>query len=324
VSRHLDKNNGTTGIFLVIVLLGFSGSAFAGLAACNGATYNLGTGANGLLPGGDTSAGCEQIDKQFSGFNYTPGSNPVAGSAVPTVFQGSADAGPIGVQFGAIVNNVGTWEANGTTTVAQTTSASVSYTITVDPTPPPAFAPPPGQQYAIDAMTLSENASLNSGFPVGVSDSITLFEYFCAGPAGSCAGGGSGTGGINLSSATAGFLVYFLSGNGNGYTANTSTCFNNGNTNSSTDCQMGAASVNYVPNSSLVNFLASSYSLGFNSVSTFSTLVVTSQGDKTDLNFFTENYFQELNVPEPGTFGLIGAALAGLGFVGLRRRKQRV
>jgi hypothetical protein len=300
-------------ILFALITLGFSGSAYAGLASCSG-TYNLGTSTSGLLPGGSSSAGCEQTDKEFNAFNYTPGTNPVVGSSVNVNFLGSVDTGPIGVQFGPTG-----WAADCSAPCTTTTTASTSYNVAVDPAPPAPYAPPAGDKYAIDAMALGENVSLTTGFPQGSNDSIVLYEYFCAGGAALCSGGSAATGGINLSAATAGFLVYNLTGNGSGYTGITSVCFNNGNT-TGTDCAALSSSADYITNTSLVNFLASSYSQGFQNVSTYTSLNVTSGGDPTLLNYFVEDYFQELETPEPATFGLMGAALAGLGLLNLRKR----
>jgi hypothetical protein len=170
-------------------------------------------------------------------------------------------------------------------------------------------------------MTISQNVTEQSGFPSSGSDNITLYEYFCAGGASACSGGGASTGGINLSAATAGFMVYTLNGNGASSTATTSSCFNNGSTNSSTDCAQLSSSSLLVANSSLINFLASNYALGFSQIYTYSTLsVVTGTNTTTALNFFTEGYYQELNLPEPGTFSTLGAALAALCALALRKR----
>lgn len=297
----------------VLIMLGFSGSAQAGLVACTG-TYNLGASTLGLLPGGTSSGGCEQIDKQFTAFNYTPGANPLPGSSVNVGFTGSSDAGPIGVQFGPTG-----WAADCAAPCSTSTSASASYNVAVDPAPPAPYTPPAGEFYTIDALALGENASLTTGIPTGSSDSITLYEYFCGGAPGACAGGTSATGGISLSAATAGFLVYSLNGNANAYSATTSVCFNNGNI-TANDCAALTSSVDYSPATSFVSFLATNYSSGFQNLSTFSTLTVTSGGDTTSLNYFIQDFYQELETPEPTSFGLMGAALAGLGLAGLRKR----
>ncbi len=295
--------------FVFLCTVGLATLAHAGLTPCAG-TYNLGAGANGLV-GGAASAGCEQVDKEFNAFNYIPDvSNPVLGGAVPVTFSGVTPTGAISVQFG---DSNPTWDAavSGTST-----SASIFYNITVDPSAP--SAPPPGLNYAIVALALSQNVSLTTGFPPGTADSIVLYEYFCAGGAAACAGGSSATGNINMTAPTAGFLVYKLNGNGNGYTAGTSSCFNNGNTNAATDC---ATLANAAPSSSLINFGTSNYSGGFQSIYTFSTLSVNSGGDDTALNFFKETYFQELDTPEPATFGVMGIALAGLGILSFRKKR---
>ena len=290
------------------MILAFSGSAYAGLAACNGATYNLGTGANGLLPGGAASGGCQQLDKQFSGFGYSSVGNFVPGSTVPVTFGGTTFAGPIFVQMGASQTPV--WDVN---TNGQNTQANASYNIAVDP----ASSPGTGESYAIIKMTFNEQYTITAGNSVIGNDGLTLFEYFCAGGQTACVGGSAATGGINMTAATAGFIEFTLTGNSNSSQTFNFACFNNGNTNSSTDC----ATQSNALSGSQVNFALTNYNLGFQNVYVFSTLSVTSGGDDISLNYLKDNYYQILDVPEPGAFGLIGASLAGLALLRLRRRK---
>jgi hypothetical protein len=305
-------------MFFVLIGLALSSSAYAGLAACNPGgvvtTYNLGTsGADSLGPGGTNSAGCEQVDKNFTAFNYAAGSLPVPGSTVPVTFSGTTDAGPISVEFGS--SSGATWEV---LTNGSTTTASVSYNIGVDPTPPPPNAPPAGETYAIVALALGQQATITSGFPPAVaSDVITLFEYFCAGGASACTGGNASTGFISMTAQTAGFFEYTLTETTAGASSSSVvSCFNNGNTNSASDCATPSNAIG----GSLVNFATSNYNLGFQNVFTFSTLSVASGGDDTALDFFKETYFEQLDAPEPATWGLVGAALLGL--FALRARKQ--
>ncbi len=298
--------------FIIFVVSVFASSAYAGLATCNpppSPNYNLGSGSSGLVSPGGSSVGCEQVDKEFTAFNYAPGaSNPVDGTNVPVTFSGTNPTGPVSVQFGSNA----TWEVS---TNGTSTSASVSYGVAVDPSPPPAFAPPPGENYAVIALALGQQATITSGFPAATAnDTITLFEYFCGGGASSCMGGGASTGFINMTAATAGFFEYTLTQTPAGTSSSAViSCFNN---NGTTDCSNPANATG----GSLISFASSNYSQGFQNISTFSTLSVTSGGDDTSLNFFKETYFEDLDTPEPATFGLMGVALAGLGFLHLRKR----
>ena len=267
--------------------------AYAGLTTCAG-SYALGnSNPNDLVPPGGSSAGCEQVDKQFSTFGYTPGgTNPTAGSGVAVNFAGTNPLSAIGVEFGGS----NTWSVN--SPLASTTAVG-TYDVLVDP----AFS------NSITSMTLSANATF--GTPTVGTDNITLFEYFCAGGAAACAGGGAATGGINLSSPTAGYLEFIDDGNGFGSGSNQFVCFNNGGS----SC---TASTN-----NTVNFKTSIYTAGFTDIFIANNISVSStSGVQVSLNNFTENYFESLDAPEPSTFILMGSALAAVAALRLRKRKR--
>jgi len=289
-------------IFFALISLAFLGSAHAGISACTG-TYDLGSSSGSptdLVPPGGASGGCEQVDKQFTAFNYTPGGNvPVSGNNVDVSFLGTSPTSGIGAEFGNPLSINPTWNlaANGATT-----NAIAPYNVAVDPT---AESVPAGEFYSIVEMNLGVNYSLT--LPAGTSDSITVTEYFCGGGAAACSGGGASTGGINLADPTAGYIVFTVLGNaGGGDSASESVCFNNGGS----TCTAAVASV--------VNFAATNYTTGFTDIYVASNLALTSGGTQVGLNYFTEAYFEDLESPEPSTFVLIGAALGGLAL--LRRR----
>jgi hypothetical protein len=289
---------------IVLITLALTSPLHAGLTPCGG-TYTLGSAnSNDLLPGGGSSAGCEQVDKQFSNFGYTPGgTTPVTGSNVDVTFIGSNPTSGLGALFGNPFAVNPTWNLTSTGT---STSAVAPYNVAVDPA---ATTPPQGEFYAITAMNLSVNYTLT--LPANPGDTITVFEYFCGGGASFCTGGGAATGGINLASATAGYIVFTVAGNGSGGdNASESICFNNG----------GSTCTAVVGSS--INFATTNYFNGFQDVYTASNLALTSGGaSQVGLNYFTENYFENLETPEPATFSLMGTALAGLGLLGFRKRK---
>lgn len=275
-------------------------SLFAGLTPCSG-TYNLGnSGADpgALVSPGGASAGCEQVDKEFNNFSYsTGGSNPEAGGSVGTTFAGSTPTGAIGVTFGS---SSPVWSVTG---AGETSTGVVTYTNTVDP----AFGPGGGAFYSITSMELFATASFT--LPAGTSDNVTLFEYFCAGGFASCTSGGTLTDGINLAAPTAGYIEFIDSGTGVGSSSSELICFNNG----AATCTPTAGF--------LINFATTNYAAGFTSILVASNISVSSvSGTQVSLNNFTENFFETLDTPEPATFGLMGAALAGLSLLGLRKR----
>ncbi len=266
---------------------------YASLSTCAG-SYALGnSNPNDLVPPGGSSAGCEQVDKQFSTFGYTSGgTNPVAGSGVAVNFAGTNPLSAIGVEFGGS----NTWNVN---SPSSSTTAIGTYDVAVDP----AFH----GNYSITSMTLSANATF--GTPALGTDNITLFEYFCAGGAAACAGGGAATGGINLTAPTAGYLEFVDDGNGFGTNSNQFVCFNNG----------GSSCTQSTNNT--VNFVTSIYPAGFKDIYIANNIAVSStSGVQVSLNNFTENYFESLDTPEPSTFAMIGIALAGLGLAHYRRK----
>jgi len=235
----------------------------------------------------------------------------VAGANVPVTFSGTTYLGPISMQYGT--GQSPTWDANTATNPSNpTTTATASYIIQVDNA-----QAPPQESYAIIKMSFNEQYTLTAGNTVTGNDGLTLFEYFCAGGASACSGGSAATGGINMAAKTAGFIEFVLSGNSNGSSTSNFACFNNGNTNSLTDC---ATQSNAIAGST-VNFANTNYLQGFQAVAVYSTLSVTSAGDDISLNYFKDNYYQILDTPEPATFGLLGMALAALGLLKSRKRR---
>jgi hypothetical protein len=248
--------------------------------------------------------GCEQVDKQFTNFGYSSGGSvPVSGGNVDVAFSGSNPSG-ITAEFGNPNSLNPTWNV---AAPGATTTAVAPYNVAVDPT---AVSVPPGNFYSITAMNLSVNYSLT--LPAAPADSITVTEYFCGGGAAACAGGSASSGGILLTAPTAGSIVFTVVGSaGGGDSAIESICFNN-----------GSSSCTPVVGSS-INFATTNFALGFQDVYTASNLALSSSGTQVGLNYFTEGYFETLETPEPATFGLMGTALAGLGLLGLRKRKSQ-
>lgn len=287
----------TAAMFIILTTVVFSSSLYAGLTPCAG-TYNLGnSGAAALVSPGGSSAGCEQVDKEFANFNYSNGgANPEAGGSVPVTFAGTSPTTAIGAMFGSL----DTWSV---ASAGATTYAVVPYNVTVDP----ASGPGNGQYYAITSMNLLANASFS--LPAGASDNVTLFEYFCAGGSAACTTG-TLTAGINLAAPTAGYIEFVENGSGFSTSASEVICFNNGGS----SCTAVGGNT--------VNFAASIYTAGFTNIIVASGISVSSSSSaQVSLNRFTENYFETLDTPEPATFGLMGVVLAGLGLLSFRKRK---
>ena len=89
-------------IVLATILLAASTIAMADSAPCGSTTYNLGnSGANALVPPGDASGGCKQIDINFINFSVAPHlSDPtVPGADISAQFNGTTSSNPVEALF---------------------------------------------------------------------------------------------------------------------------------------------------------------------------------------------------------------------------------
>ncbi len=250
-----------------------------------------------MISPGSAAPGCEQVDKQFTGFSYSNSGISVPGSTVDATFGGTAPT-TITANFAS-----SGWD---TEAAGQTTSSSVGYTATVDP----AYTTPGGPIYEITAIRLAANYTYES--TNNTTDNLTVIEYFCGGGASACAGGTPGVdGGLNPNAKTFGYMQFQLLGSTTGGSFNNTICFNNGGT----TCTPTASGT-------YISFTGTEYASGFSSIYISNAIAVTSGGSQVQLNSFTDTLYESLITPEPSTFGLLGSALLALGMLRFRKRKS--
>jgi hypothetical protein len=174
--------------------------ALAGLSGCNipsPTTYNLGTGTDGLVPSGTASAGCEQVNEQFSNFTYSLESqapNP-SGANVNANFGGTSETGGVTATFGS----GGIW-TDSTPSDLCCAGSSLNFGAAVDT----ALG-----NYAVTSLSLTVNSPSLGGGGVAPGDLSQLVVYidFCV---------GSATYNCNFTSPNYGELYYYLADDGGG------------------------------------------------------------------------------------------------------------
>jgi hypothetical protein len=305
----------------IIALVGLSAQlSHAAIVACGtGNSTNLGTGTttgiNGTTGVGNASGnnpvnGCAVTDLGFKTFavNVKAGDGTFNGPAEGNITLSSTGGAITG---GDAISNIGLSFAaafdSTSSTGARTLNETISYLVAAGLQDPPTT--PATDHWAMTGVTaLSIAGSTISGFtiPTGASaPSITVTEVICLGQT-------SIVGCTAANEATLSLAVTYT-GNGTSHTLTTgtptATC---GSVTAGFGCAISAGGITFNP---LI------------SVAIIDTVVINhpaSGGLNYDLSFtgFTDPIVQSEFTPEPSTFILLGSALAALGGLHLRKRKQ--
>jgi len=277
-----------------------SATSYASISAC--ATAATGTVLTGLNGSGN---GCAAVDLSFENL-VVSGANAGGGFVAPTLVNSAAyttSTAPVGNNIataGLTLNPItnGDWERttgnnssslNATFEWVANTHSSGTYGAGT-----PYSQPNAGYGWFFDAISLLTNGNVTS---VGAGNSITVTQTVClnATTTASCAANALGT--LTALYNPGAGTAAFLSCTGSAFL----TCAN------------GNATLDIL-NTIHVTQIAFSTSIA---------LARNSSGT-VDLNFFTTNFdqFADTVAPEPSTFGLMGAALIGLGIAKRRRRRR--
>jgi hypothetical protein len=277
----------------------FPGAAWASLGACSG-PYTLAS--NGLLAGGAGGtpvAGCEQVDLNFSNFNYgviTGGPTP---DFLPIAFSGTTAPGTIATTVGA---SGGTWSwIGGITETAQINTVGVDSTASNGST-------------ITQAVLSTGNATL--GARASTSSYVLVMEEFCV---------GSSSFNCTSSSANYGIIEYVLNGNSSANSITYSqSCYGGGAVCQQLAANQSSAGVATVPLTDL-NTGTAGLTLDIPSTTTLTVENIVEISDADDASFpfaSLDTYSNEWveTTPEPSTLTLMGIALASLGLLASKRR----
>jgi PEP-CTERM motif len=278
--------------------------AIAGLTSCNvptPTTYNLGTSTNGLISPGTADLGCEQVNEQFSGFAYTQNSLPPSptGPNVNANFGGTTETGGVTATF----SSAG-W-SDPTAGTLCCAGSSVNFDTAVDTS----FG-----DYAVTALTLTVGSpSLGGGIANG--SQLNVYLEFCV---------GATTFNCNITSPNFGEIRYALIANGTTTHVSNFICYNNGAT--SNDPCLGT--LTSIGSSTTISINLASYfttTHGTQTIALDNSVSYDTETSNTVSVASVEDTLTEANeAPEPSTFLLLGAALAGLAVWGGAMRSHRV
>lgn len=285
---------------IAIILVFISLPVVAGVTACP--TSSTGSALNSFPSGNIPTLGCGDVDLGFN--NFTAGGTVYNGATGTTLTTGLADIyaptgpSPSGNTQGTIsddfdVPGTSTWSVASGSGVHSDTS-NIGYEATVlngisGVTPPSSS----GYIWAINSLGIGATYAAD---PAG--DSIVIHEQICGGAtsvtvgSGGCTAADSATITETITGGTNPTIAYSSSSlTGTVFTFNSST-----------------------------GILTSS--IGFTQIAINDSVVISrGTGDGTvTLTSYSNSFGQFAESPEPATFGLMGAALAGLGALRLRNR----
>jgi hypothetical protein len=278
---------------VLALALGTAGTGWGTVAAC--ATAPPGTSLSALGTASATS-GCFQDDLSYTSLNLT-GAGRTGGGTTPTTgnidiySMGTASSlntiGPVNL----FVDGFGSMNSSGTETgtVAVQATANTGTVGGINYSTPSNTA----LHWAYSTLTLNPAASV-----VGTGDTILVTENFCLNATQAIVGNGCNAVDHGVITAQ--------------YTGSTTPVFT---------CTFGTVGICLGAASNEVNFAGLSFaptSIAITDAVTIDRVAL--GGTVTFTNF--ENSFGEFAVgPEPASFGLMGAALAGLALAGWRKRK---
>jgi len=300
----------------ILVVLAFPNLGRATVGACTTpAPLSSYSGATGTLR--STSNGCTYIDKTFSNFqvsNATYASIDVQSTAaLGDTLNGTTGTGLGVADFTSSHFSVANGSAD--TTVAYINYVTTAYTggtvggYTFTNGTNGYATPPAGTAWQVSSISLNLSSAEIGSIGTGPGDLIEIFEGFCIGnntlsTTGSCASDGTGSnyGSIAIqANYTASGTTYFYD------------CQAFGATFGSSDCNTGMFSV------TATGIVTVTLPNPTTTLSVFEWVDLDDQGGgRVTLNSLYNGFGEDAEAPEPSTFGLLGSALAALGF--LRRK----